>query len=176
MLLAGDVSLNPGPSTCSTDRVRLETLNAKSMKNKAASLADMVSSKKIDILAITETWLKPSDTLSCLSDLTPQDVLFYKNLELMEEGWCRFSYLKWIQGNRLHHSIFFNIWMHMFESFWQFIWRFSTLYVPSWTFAFWHFLPGIPGIVEITHTFSNWVLYTRWFQSSSWQKTKPHYY
>ena len=31
----------------------------------------MVSSKKIDILAITETWLKPSDTLSCLSDLTP---------------------------------------------------------------------------------------------------------
>ena len=73
----------------------------------------------------------------------------------------------------------------MFESFWQFIWRFSTLYVPSWTFAFWHFLPGIPGIVEITHTFSNWVLYTRWntfsnwvlytrwFQSSSWQKQSP---
>ena len=41
------------------------------MKNKAASLADMVSSRKIAILAITETWLKPSDTLSCLSDLTP---------------------------------------------------------------------------------------------------------
>ena len=31
----------------------------------------MVSSKKIDILAITETWLKPFDTLSCLFDLTP---------------------------------------------------------------------------------------------------------
>ena len=71
LLLAGDVSLNPGPSTCSTGRVRLVTLNARSMKNKAASLADMVSSKKINILAITETWLKPSDTLSCLSDLTP---------------------------------------------------------------------------------------------------------
>ena len=73
LLLAGDVSLNPGPSTCSTDRVRLATLNARSMKNKAASLADMVSSKKIDILAITETWLKPSDTFSCLSDLTPPE-------------------------------------------------------------------------------------------------------
>ena len=48
LLLAGDVSLNPGPSTCSTDRVGLATLNARSMKNKAASLADMVSSKKID--------------------------------------------------------------------------------------------------------------------------------
>ena len=31
----------------------------------------MVSSRRIDILAITETWLKPSDTLSCLSDHTP---------------------------------------------------------------------------------------------------------
>ena len=31
----------------------------------------MASSREIDILAITEPWLKPSDTLSCLSDLTP---------------------------------------------------------------------------------------------------------
>ena len=31
----------------------------------------MVSSREIDILAITEPWLKPSDTLSCISDLTP---------------------------------------------------------------------------------------------------------
>ena len=79
LLLAGDVSLNPGPSTCITDRVRLATLNARSIKNKATSLADMVSSRKIDILAITETWLKPSDTLSCLSDLTsPEFSLLHK--------------------------------------------------------------------------------------------------
>ena len=56
-------------STCSTDRVRLATLNETSMRNKAASLADIVNSRKIDILA--ETWLKPSETFSCLSDLTP---------------------------------------------------------------------------------------------------------
>ena len=71
LLLVGDVSLNPWPSTCSIDTVCLATINARSMRNKAASLADMVISRKIDILAITETWLKPSDTLSCPSDLTP---------------------------------------------------------------------------------------------------------
>ena len=70
ILLAGDVSLNPEPSTWSTGRVRLAASNARSMKNKA-SLVHMVSSRKIDILTITETWLKVSDTLSCLSDLTP---------------------------------------------------------------------------------------------------------
>ena len=44
LLLAGDVSPTPGPSTCSTDRVRLATINARSMKNKAASLADILES------------------------------------------------------------------------------------------------------------------------------------
>ena len=60
LLLAGDVSLNLGPSTCSTGMVRLASLNVRPMKNKAASLADMARSGKIDIPAITETW---SDTL-----------------------------------------------------------------------------------------------------------------
>ena len=56
------------------------------MKNKTASLADMVSSRKIDILAITETWLKRLTLFLAYLTLFPQDFLFYVSLDLMEEG------------------------------------------------------------------------------------------
>ena len=39
--------------------------------------------------------------------------------------------------------------MRMFEGFWRFIWRFSTLYVPSWTLAFWHFYQEFQELLEL---------------------------
>ena len=46
-MLAGDVSLNPGPVV--RYNIRLAT----------ASLTDLIISKTINILAVTETWLRP---------------------------------------------------------------------------------------------------------------------
>ena len=55
LLLSGDVSLNPGPNiSCN---MRFATTNLRSVRQKSAALSDLISSKQIDILAMTETWL-----------------------------------------------------------------------------------------------------------------------
>ena len=51
--LAGDVSLNPGPS--GSDFIRMAILNVRFLTSKCASLSDLVLSKKLDVMAITET-------------------------------------------------------------------------------------------------------------------------
>ena len=55
LLLAGDVSLNPGPER---PNLRLATINTRSMRDKAPALSDLVVSKDIDLLGITETYHK----------------------------------------------------------------------------------------------------------------------
>ena len=53
LLLSGDVSLNPGPNiSCN---MRFATTNLRSVRQKSAALSDLISSKQIDILAMTET-------------------------------------------------------------------------------------------------------------------------
>ena len=54
LLLAGDVSLNPGPVT--RHNIRLATTNIRSIsEKKPASLTDLIISKTIHIIAVTET-------------------------------------------------------------------------------------------------------------------------
>ena len=57
LLLAGHVSLDPGPSE---HNLRLGTISARSMQ--APALFDPVASKGIDRLGITETWLTVRET------------------------------------------------------------------------------------------------------------------
>ena len=54
LLLAGHVSLNPGPGVRG---LRLGTVNAHSIQDKTLALSDLVARKCIDHLRITETWL-----------------------------------------------------------------------------------------------------------------------
>ena len=68
LLLAGDVSLNPGPVA---PNLRLGTVNAHSMRDKAPALSELVVSKGIDLLGITETWLTIRETSSDLAEMTP---------------------------------------------------------------------------------------------------------
>ena len=71
LLLSGDVSLNPGPNrSCN---MRFATTNLRSVRQKSAALSDLISSKQIDILAMTETWLSSCDTAACLDDISPPD-------------------------------------------------------------------------------------------------------
>ena len=71
---AGDVSFTPGPS--SFDFLRMATLNIRSLTSKYASFSDLVLSKKLDVVAITETWLTPTEILAGLADLTLQGFKF----------------------------------------------------------------------------------------------------
>ena len=69
LLLSGDVSLNPGPNrSCN---MRFATNNLRSVRQKSAALSDLISSKQIDILAMTDTWLSSCDTAACLDDISP---------------------------------------------------------------------------------------------------------
>ena len=84
LLLAGDVSLKSGPSV---HGLRLGTVNAHSMQDKAAALSDLVASQGIDLIGITETWLTTKETSTDLADMTPSRVSpSFTNIEHNEEG------------------------------------------------------------------------------------------
>jgi exonuclease III len=55
----------------SAKQLTLFSLNCRSVKNKALSIADLVISRNIDILAMTETWLGCSTDAQVLSELKP---------------------------------------------------------------------------------------------------------
>ena len=75
LLLAGDVSIYPGTKTF--QNMRFATTNVLSVRNKYAALSDLILSKHIDILALTETWLLASDTSACLADICPNGFCLY---------------------------------------------------------------------------------------------------
>ena len=68
LILSGDVSINPGPDTSlligSLIIIRL-------IRNKSVAFADFINSNKSDVIAVTETWLRPDDTDSFIADVTP---------------------------------------------------------------------------------------------------------
>ena len=75
LLLSGDVSLNPGPNrSCN---MRFATTNLRFVRQKSAALSDLISSKQIYILAMTETWLSSRDTAACLDDISPPDLSLF---------------------------------------------------------------------------------------------------
>ena len=75
LLLAGDVSTNPGPKTF--QNMRFATSNVRYVRHKYAALSDLILSKYIDILALTETWLLACDTSACLADICPYGFCLY---------------------------------------------------------------------------------------------------
>ena len=83
LILAGDVSTNPGPGR---PNVKIATVNARSLKLKTAAITDLISSHSIDILALTETWIKPSDTVACVADLTPPGFCFKHRPRAVRRG------------------------------------------------------------------------------------------
>ena len=46
-------------------------LNAWSLHNKASAFGDFVSSNDLDMVGVTETWLRPSDTQGLIDEITP---------------------------------------------------------------------------------------------------------
>ena len=76
LLLAGYVSLNVGPAPI--HNVRFATTNIKSVRDKTASLSDLLLSKRIDILAVIETRLRPHDIVACIAGMSPSGYTFHR--------------------------------------------------------------------------------------------------
>ena len=74
-LLAGDVTINCGPAI--NHNTRFATTNVPSVRGKTATVSDLLFFLKIDILANTETWLRPRDTAACIADISPSGHTFH---------------------------------------------------------------------------------------------------
>ena len=90
LFLSGDIQLNPGPVSLKSQyvsspldvyepclsptvpKLRLATLNSRSVVNKSAVINNHILENKIDILCITETWINEGEfSNSLLSSLIP---------------------------------------------------------------------------------------------------------
>ena len=67
LILSGDISLNSGPLV---RYIKAFLLN-RSLRNKTSAFSDFVSSNDLDMIGVTETWLKPSDTQGLTDEVTP---------------------------------------------------------------------------------------------------------
>ena len=74
---------NPGPGV---HGLRLATVNARSMRDKVPALSDLVASKSIDLLGITETWLTMKETSTDLADMTPEGFSFFHKPRTRRRG------------------------------------------------------------------------------------------
>ena len=72
LLLIGGVEINPGPTVPTVQpSVNFGLLNARSAKCKAALIHDVIADSKLDLLALTETWI-PSDAPNAVKlDIAP---------------------------------------------------------------------------------------------------------
>ena len=46
-------------------------LNVRSLRNKTSAFSDFVSTNDLNIIGVTETWLRPSDTQGLMDEITP---------------------------------------------------------------------------------------------------------
>ena len=73
LALSGDISLNPGPASRYLNGC---LLNIRSIRNKSASFLEFVKDNNTDLIAVTETWLRPEDTEGFISSITPPGYKF----------------------------------------------------------------------------------------------------
>ena len=70
LLLAGDISLNPGP-VVQTSKLKISNANIRSLSKNTEALKSFVTDEHPHCLLLTETWLTPTHTDSHLKELTP---------------------------------------------------------------------------------------------------------
>ena len=83
LLLVGDVSLHPGPVAPNR---RLGTVNARSMRDTVPALSDLMVSKGIGLLGITETWLTTAETSSDVAEMTVHGFSFLQTPRVNKKG------------------------------------------------------------------------------------------
>lgn len=87
LLLAGDINLNPGPSTLNFSHLNTRSVSSITTEiNKPAVLQEFITDHSLDILALTETWLSPNTLPSTLNSLTPPSYSILHSPRLSGKG------------------------------------------------------------------------------------------
>ena len=76
LLLLGGVETNPGPpnvtsSSPASAALRIGVLNVRSVVNKTALIHDVISDRRLDLFAVTETWMKASQPPTITHGMAP---------------------------------------------------------------------------------------------------------
>ena len=71
LLLLGGVEANPGPSSIAYNGIAFGLLNARSAVHKAALIHDVIADRKLDVLALTETWITSDAPDAIKLDVAP---------------------------------------------------------------------------------------------------------
>ena len=80
LLLSGDIATNPGPG------INSGLCNIRSLKKNYTASTDFITSKGINILSVTETWLTNGDTESQLAEVTPLGFTLLHNPRIGRAG------------------------------------------------------------------------------------------
>jgi hypothetical protein len=82
LLLAGDVEINPGPTSATSPTLNFASFNIRSASsitdqcNKPELLQNIIHDHKIDLLCLTETWLHPDTLPATINSLLPPTYSF----------------------------------------------------------------------------------------------------
>ena len=71
LLLIAGVKKNPGPRNGSSTPVQFGLLNSRSAVRKAAAIHDAIADHKLDVVALTESWMRPDDPDAITQDVAP---------------------------------------------------------------------------------------------------------
>ena len=93
--------------------LKLYTLNCRSVKNKALSVSDLIISNKIDLAALTETWLGTDIDSIVLGDLVPEGYDIYNTPRKMRGGGVALIYNKSISVRLLTSDLTFTQFEHL---------------------------------------------------------------
>ena len=122
LLLSGDIALNPGPIP--THDFRFGFTNIRSIKNKSASLSQLLISHDLDMFGVTETWLTPNETKSLIKDVIPAGYTFHHH-----------SRSKLCGLNLMMHTtilfVYIDLPIHLLAPFWRIYPVSGTNFCPS---------------------------------------------
>ena len=84
ILLAGDISINPGPDC--VESIKLAFTNIRSLSKNHVLLSHYVDVNNVDMVCLSETWLSGTESESHINELTPRGFSLHHRPRIGKKG------------------------------------------------------------------------------------------